>query len=161
MMPMLMHCAFWGIFATTVLTVLLAGSQGLGLTRMNVPYLIGTIFTPHRDRAKVYGILVHLVFGVLFAWAYLIGFQAWHGGAWWKGLVFGAAHAAFILTVFMSLLPGLHPRMASEEEGPTEVRQLEPPGFLGLHYGRRTPVSVVIAHLSFGLILGLTLSQGH
>jgi hypothetical protein len=29
---MLMHCAFWGAFATVVLTILLAGSQGFGFT---------------------------------------------------------------------------------------------------------------------------------
>jgi hypothetical protein len=34
------------------------------------------------------------------------------------------------------------------------VRQLEPPGFLALHYGVRTPVSVLVAHVAFGSILG-------
>ena len=32
----------WGFVATVVLTTLLAGSQGIGMTRMNVPYLLGT-----------------------------------------------------------------------------------------------------------------------
>jgi hypothetical protein len=44
--------------------------------------------------------------------------------------------------------------MASETSGPTVVRQLEPPGFFGMHYGYRTPLSIVIAHLAFGIILG-------
>jgi hypothetical protein len=44
--------------------------------------------------------------------------------------------------------------MASEQYGPTVVRQLEPPGFLALHYGTRTPVSVLLAHAVFGIILG-------
>jgi hypothetical protein len=48
----------------------------------------------------------------------------------------------------------MHPRMANEQYGPTVVRQLEPPGFLALHYGIRTPISVVIAHVVFGAILG-------
>ena len=37
---------------------------------------------------------------------------------------------------------------------PTVARQLEPPGFLGLHYGIRTPISVLVAHTIFGVILG-------
>jgi hypothetical protein len=44
--------------------------------------------------------------------------------------------------------------MASETSGPTVVRALEPPGFLALHYGSRTPISVVLAHAVFGAILG-------
>ena len=34
------------------------------------------------------------------------------------------------------------------------MRQLEPPGFLGLHYGIRTPLTVLVAHVIFGIILG-------
>ena len=63
-------------------------------------------------------------------------------------------HAAFVLTVGMRILPGLHPRMASEQHGPTAARQLEPPGFLALHYGAQTPMSVFVAHMAFGAILG-------
>ena len=44
--------------------------------------------------------------------------------------------------------------MASEQRGPTPTRQLEPLGFLALNYGRRTPLSVVIAHVLYGAILG-------
>jgi hypothetical protein len=44
--------------------------------------------------------------------------------------------------------------MANEQYGPTVVRQLEPPGFFALHYGIRTPLSVLAAHAVFGAILG-------
>ncbi len=60
----------------------------------------------------------------------------------------------FVLVAGVPLLPGLHPRMASEERGPTPTRQLEPPGFMALNYGMRTPVSVLIAHLLYGRIVG-------
>ena len=48
---------------TVVLTTILAGSQGLRLTRMNIPYLLGTMFTPNRDRASLVGVLIHLANG--------------------------------------------------------------------------------------------------
>jgi hypothetical protein len=70
------------------------------------------------------------------------------------GSLIGLVHALFVLTVAMSVLPGLHPRMASERQGPTPTRQLEPPGFLALNYGKRTPISVVLAHLIYGGLLG-------
>lgn len=54
----------------------------------------------------------------------------------------------------MRLLPAVRPRMASEQQGPTVMRQLEPPGFLALNSGYQTPVSVLIAHLAYGIILG-------
>ena len=59
--------ALWGFAGTVVLTTLLAGSQALGLTRMNIPFMLGTMVTPNRDRAKIAGLGLHLINGWLFA----------------------------------------------------------------------------------------------
>ncbi len=146
--------ALWGFVGTVVLTTAMTASQGLRLTRMDIPYLLGTMFTADRDRAKLLGFIVHLVNGWLFSLVYVAAFHAWGQATWWRGALIGLVHAAFVLTVGMRLLPGLHPRMASEAQGPTVMRQLEPPGFLALHYGIRTPISVFFAHILFGTILG-------
>ena len=143
-----------GFIATLALSTLLVGSQGFRLTRMNVPYLLGTIITPERERARLYGFFVHLVNGWVFSFFYIYIFEARHMVNWWFGLLIGLAHALFLLTVVMSLLPSIHPRMASERKGPTSRRQLEPPGFMALNYGYQTPISVFIAHAVFGAILG-------
>jgi uncharacterized membrane protein YagU involved in acid resistance len=144
----------WGFAGTVVLTTLLAGSQALRLTRINIPFMLGTMVTPDRDRAKVVGFGMHLVNGWLFATIYAVAFQSWRRATWWLGALIGLVHALFVLTVGLPMLPGLHPRMASEQRGPTPTQQLEPPGFLALNYGRRTPLSVVVAHLVYGGILG-------
>jgi hypothetical protein len=144
----------WGFVATVVLTTLMAASQGMHLTRMNLPYMLGAAFTNDRDRAKLIGFLVHLVNGWWMSLIYVAAFHAWGRASWWLGAVTGFVHAAFVLTAGMRILPGLHPRMASEQQGPTLVRQLEPPGFLALNYGATTPLSVVLAHVVFGVILG-------
>jgi len=146
--------ALWGFASTVVLTTVLSGSQGLGLTRMNLPYLLGTLFTPNRDRAKVYGSVLHLFNGWIFSIVYVIAFHAANTFTWWFGAIIGFVHATFVLVVAMPLLPGMHPRMASEIQGPTVVRQLEPPGFLARNYGIRTPISVIVAHMIFGAMLG-------
>lgn len=143
-----------GFVATVILTTLLAGSQGLGLSRINLPYLLGTMFTPDRDKAKLYGIGIHFLNGWIFSAFYAVAFYATGGSSWCRGLLGGAIHALFVLVVGMSSLPALHPRMANEQQGPTVTRRLEPPGFLGLHYGYQTPLSILVAHLVFGWILG-------
>jgi hypothetical protein len=112
------------------------------------------MFTPSRDRAKLIGFFFHLMNGWLFALLYVAAFHSWNQATWWLGSSIGLVHAGFVLTVGMRFLPGLHPRMASERQGPTVARQLEPPGFLALNYGVRTPVSITLSHLVFGAIVG-------
>ena len=63
----------WGFAATVVLTSLTIAGQSLGLTRIDIPFILGTMFTPDRDRAKVIGLVVHLVNGWIFALAYAVG----------------------------------------------------------------------------------------
>jgi hypothetical protein len=143
-----------GFLATLALSTILATSQGLGLTRMNLPYLIGTFVTPQREKAKLYGFLLHLLNGWIFSIFYVLVFEARDMANWWFGALLGLAQALFVLTVGMSLMPGIHPRMASEQHGPNANRQLEPPGFMALHYGIQTPISIFVAHAVFGAILG-------
>jgi uncharacterized membrane protein YagU involved in acid resistance len=144
----------WGFAATIVLTSTMAAGQGLGFSRMSIPFMVGTIFTPARDRAMVVGFGVHMVNGVIFALIYALVFESLGSAGWWLGAGMGVIHALFVLTVGMGLLPGLHPHMVSEYYGPTPNRLLQPPGFLALNYGRRTPLVTLVAHILYGAILG-------
>ena len=144
----------WGSLATLVFTAISAAAQGLGLTRMNLSYMLGTIFTPDRDRAKLYGFFAQFVSGLVFSLLYVFIFQSLGAAGWWRGAVIGIAHGLFVLLVLVALMPGLHPRMASEQQGPTARSLLEPPGFLALHYGVQTPISVLLSHVIFGTMLG-------
>jgi uncharacterized membrane protein YagU involved in acid resistance len=144
----------WGFGATVLLTTIFVMAQALGLTRMNVAFLLGSMVTPSRDRARLVGIVMHLINGWLFSIVYVAAFHMFGRATWWLGAGIGAVHAAFVLGVALPALPGMHPRMASEYEGPTALRQLEPPGFFGMNYGIRTPVAVMLAHMLFGATLG-------
>jgi hypothetical protein len=148
------NSALWGFVATVALTGVMSASQGLGITRMSLPYMLGTIFTANRDRAKLVGFGVHLCNGWLFAGVYAAAFRSWRRANWWLGAAIGLAHGLFVLVTGTTLLPALHPRMASELQGPTPTRELEPPGFMARNYGRRTPITVILAHLLYGAILG-------
>jgi hypothetical protein len=144
----------WGFVGTIVLTTVMSAAQGLGLSRMSIPFILGTMFTPNRDRAPLIGFLIHLVNGWVFAFLYAFAFESWHWAAWWLGAGVGLMHGLAVVVAVLPLLPGLHPRMASQQRGPEPTRALEPPGFLGLHYGHRTPLIALLAHILYGAILG-------
>jgi hypothetical protein len=144
----------WGFCATLVLTTCLAASQGLGLSRISMPLILGAAVTPDRRRANLYGFALHMANGWVFAILYALVFESLHRASWWLGAVLGLAQALFILAVAMPLLPYVHRRMASEDFGPNPTSQLEPPGFLALNYGRHTPIVTILAHLLYGAILG-------
>jgi len=144
----------WGLFATGVLTLLMAASQGLGWSRMSFPFMIGSMVTARRSRAMAIGFVLHVGFGIAFAVLYALVFEGWQWATWWLGGLLGTFHGLFILIVVMPALPDLHPRMAGKHHGPTPTRQLEPPGFMGLNYGRNTPAITLIAHVVYGVLLG-------
>jgi hypothetical protein len=151
--------AVFGLLATVALTVVLILSQLAGLTRMDLPMMLGTLVVDDPDRARVVGFFIHLGMGQLFALGYGLVFALLGHAGGLLGAGLGLLHALFALTVLVPLLPGIHPRMASPRAGPAAGPGLEPPGLLGLSYGRQTVVVAVVAHLAYGLALGLLLGS--
>jgi hypothetical protein len=143
-----------GFAATIVLTTILEAGQGFGITRMSLPFLLGTILTPARDRAMVFGVGLHMAMGLVFALMYGLIFESLGHAGWQLGAAMGIVHACFVLTIGMAMIPGIHPHMVSEYYGPTPNRLLQPPGFLALNYGRRTPIVTFLAHVIYGAMLG-------
>jgi hypothetical protein len=103
-----------GFIGTMVLTTLARGASELGWTRMDLAFLLGTILTDRRRRAKAIGYALHFAFGVVFALVYAACFVALGRSGWWLGGLFGALHAVFVSTVVVNvLLPAVHPRMGT------------------------------------------------
>ena len=144
----------WGFVATVLLTSLTVAAQSLGLTRVDIPFIIGTMFTPNRDRAKVIGLAVHLINGWIFAIVYGLFFEHVHAATWWYGALLGGLQGIFIVAVLLPILPGVHPRMVSDFRGPEPTRLLEPPGFFVTNYGRITPLVLLVAHVLYGATIG-------
>ena len=149
--------AIFGLVATTLLTAALIVVQLLGQTRLDLPLMLGSALVADPDRARVAGFAVHLGIGQVFAAFYAAGFAALDSAGWWRGALFGLVHAVVALTVLVPLLPGIHPRMASERAGPDSIAVLEPPGLLALNYGLATPLVTIGAHVVYGVVLGLAL----
>jgi hypothetical protein len=149
--------SLFGLVATTALTAVMIAAQLAGLTRLDLPLVLGTLVTADPDRARVAGFFIHLVTGQGFALGYAAVFALVHHASWWLGALLGGLHVAVALTVLLPLLPGVHPRMASHRAGPASTAALEPPGLFALNYGIQTPAVAVAAHLVYGTVLGLLL----
>lgn len=144
-----------GFVGTLVLTTVLRAASELGLTRMDIPFLLGTAITADRVRAKAAGYALHFVFGLLFALAYDGAFVVLDHAGILLGALFGLVHALFAATALVNvLLPVVHPRMGTGFDAAGAAPLLEPPGFLLLNYGRETPLVTVVAHLAYGAIVG-------
>ena len=152
--------SIWGALAggfagTLVLTTILRAASELRLTRIDLPFLLGTAFTRNRTRAKALGYALHFLAGLGFALVYYALFVAIDDTGWWLGAVFGFVHALFAGTALVNLvLPLIHPRMGSPLTGANTTALLEPPGFLMLNYGPQTPLANIVAHVAYGALVG-------
>jgi len=144
-----------GFAGTLVLSTMLAGASQLGLTRIDIPFLLGTAFSGDRARARVIGYVLHVVAGLVFALGYYALFVAVGVAGWWLGSVFGLGHALFAGTALVNtLLPLVHPRMGSPLTAADQSPLLEPPGFMLTNYGLSTPLVTVVAHIAYGATIG-------
>jgi hypothetical protein len=150
----------WGALAggavgTIVLTSGLRIAQEVGWTRMDIPLLLGTVFTDRRGRASILGYVLHFTNGLLFALGYYLIFWAVGHAGWLFGAALGLVHAALAGGALMTvLLPAIHPRMGTPWSDAEETPLLEAPGFLLMNYGRRTVIWTVLGHVAYGAIVG-------
>src|SRR5262245_52278786 len=92
----------WGFVATVMLTTCMSVGQGLGLSRMSIPFILGTMVTPDRNRAPAIGFLLHVTMGWLFAFLYAQTFESWQWVTWWLGGGIGLVHGLKVLIALMS-----------------------------------------------------------
>jgi hypothetical protein len=155
-----MRAVFWpsvagGAVATLVLTTALRAASELGLTRMDLTFLLGTVVTSRRIRAKAWGFGLHLATGIAFAIAYGAVFAALGRSGPWFGALLGGLHAVFSGTILVNvLLPIVHPRMGTPDSSARDTPLIEPPGFLMMNYGRSTFYVTLAAHVVYGAIIG-------
>jgi hypothetical protein len=150
-----------GFVGTLVLTTALRAANEGGLTRVDLPFLLGSAVTADRARAKALGYLLHLAAGEMFALMYYAIFASIDTSGWLLGALFGLLHGVVSATALVNiLLPVVHPRMGSELSAANTSPLLEPPGFLMRNYGRGTPVATLLAHTAYGAIVGGLASLG-
>jgi uncharacterized membrane protein YagU involved in acid resistance len=145
-----------GFAGTLVLTTMLRTASELKLTRMDLPFLLGTALTADRMRAKALGYAAHFVMGLVFAMGYYAMFLAVGRHDWWLGAVFGLGQGLFAGTVLVNvLLPLVHPRMGSPLSDTASIAFLESPGFMARNYGLQTPAVSLVAHVLYGTVVAV------
>jgi hypothetical protein len=144
-----------GLVGTIVLTTVLRAASEAGLTRMDIPFLLGTAFSEDRVRAKLIGYALHFVFGLLFALGYWAVFATLDQSGALLGALLGLLHALFAGTALVNvILPAVHPRMGTGFDAAGSSPLLEPPGFMLTNYGRQTMLMMIAAHVAYGGIVG-------
>jgi len=149
-----------GFVGTLVMTTIGRAASELGLTRMDLAFLLGTTVTENRRKARAIGYVFHFIIGIVFAAAYAWFFARIGRASWELGALLGALHAVFTGTVLVNvLLPVVHPRIGTPETAANEIALIEPPGFLMLNYGRRTFLVMLAAHVAYGAVVALIISS--
>lgn len=145
-----------GVIGTLAMATIMKAASELGLSRMDLALLLGTVASANRRKARAAGYVFHFLIGIVFAEAYGGFFEIVGRSSWQLGALLGALHAIFTATVLVSvLLPVVHPRMATPDTAANKITLIEPPGFLMLNYGRSTFVVTLAAHIAYGALVGL------
>lgn len=162
-----MNFEFWpavlaGLAGGLVMTALMTMMRKAGKTEMDMALLQGTMVTGDSSKARPIGLMMHLVVmsAVVFGSVYALLFT-WldvdSGNAWWSGALIGLVHG-LVAGVVMAMMPAMHPRMTAHAtsgspSGPNV--ELKPPGPFAKNYGAATPPGVVMAHVVYGVVVGL------
>jgi hypothetical protein len=141
------------LLGTLVMTAVMETAQAARITRISIPFMLGAMVSDRRATIRVAGFAMHLANGLIFALGYALLFEVLGRSDWWIGAAAGALHGALALAILLPVLQDVHPRMAAEDQGPDPTPMLQPPGFLALNYGKRTPLVTIGAHVLYGTIV--------
>jgi len=99
-----------GLAATAVMTIVMYVAPIMGMPKMDIISMLGTMFTSNDGAAKAIGLVAHFMMGIVFVIIYA---SVWNIGlgqpTWIWGLVFGGIHGLLVLIV-MPLVMTMHPR---------------------------------------------------
>lgn len=129
-----------GLLGTLVMTLLMYLAPRMGMPKMDIIGMLGTMFTAGEGSARILGTFAHFMMGVIFAIIYALLWSLGIGSPTWLwGLIFGAVHGV-VAIVMMPVMTKMHPRPPEMESGPLMV------------------VGLLMGHLVFGLVVALTYS---
>lgn len=141
----------WGVIATLAFAAFGAMGRSMGMTRLNVADLLGSLMAgAHTAKAKAIGLFMHAMNGAMLAvaWAYGVALMGWPAN-WATGLVWGVV--LWLLALLMlSTMGAVHPAIRRGEQ--------DDPGPAATNFGKMTPVGSLLGHLVYGLVLGLAYS---
>jgi uncharacterized membrane protein YagU involved in acid resistance len=138
---------FAGFIATAAMTALMYLAPMIGMPRMDIASMLGSMFVASPGPALWLGMMIHLMMGsLLFPVVYHVVLQPRRGTGTGRGLWFGLILGAAANLMVMPMMSFVHPLVKSG--------MMAAPGVLMLHLGAMAPVGSLIGHLVYGGLLG-------
>jgi hypothetical protein len=102
----ILNAVIAGIVATLVFTTVLVMAPKMGMPKMDIVSLLGSMFSARSN--PMLGWMMHLMMGIVFALIYAFLWSLGFGRATWGiGLIFGAVHW-LIVGMVMGMIPMMH-----------------------------------------------------
>lgn len=143
---------FGGLLGGVAFLMVVYMGLGVGMTRMNFLYILGTMMAPRAEERIAYtiGLAAHMMasaaFGIVHAGLlHTIGVSSVGEAAGWD-LLIGAAHGMVILALMPMMLNTMHVLVRRG--------QIAHPGVALMGFGTMTPMGSLMAHVVFGLVTG-------
>jgi hypothetical protein len=141
-----------GVLGGLALLAVVTMGRAVGMTRMNLLEVLGTMMTPNASKSTVYGVglMAHLVasaaFGLVHAGLlHAIGVTSVGEAVGWD-VALGAAHGVVVLIALPMMLSVMHPLVRKNA--------MDSPGLALTGFGAGTPIGSLMAHVAFGLVTG-------
>ena len=126
-----------GLAGTVAMTILMYLAPLMGMPKLDIIAMLGTMFTSNKTVSTIIGVMAHLMMDVVFAFIYALLWSFGIGSPTWLwGLIFGAVHG-LVVYMIMPMINRMHPRSV-EMEG-----------------GTKMAVGMVMVHMVFGLVVAL------
>ena len=126
-----------GLAGTAIMTMMMYIAPRMGMPKMDMPRILGTMFISKEGTATALGMVIHFMMGAIFAIIYALLWRLGLGSATWGwGLIFGAVHG-IVAALMMPIMLRMHPR-------PPEMS-----------FGTMMILGVLMAHLVYSLVVAL------
>jgi hypothetical protein len=136
-----------GVVASLVFSIVLAMAPRLGMPRMDIVSLLGSMFSAKSNQAL--GWMMHLIMGVVFALLYAFLWSSGISGATWVGgLIFGAVQW-LVVGMVMGMMPMMHVGIKSGSVKAPGLWMTNNGGLMAFMGG-------LVGHMVFGTVIALS-----
>ena len=117
--------------------LLIYGGPLIGLPRIDVVSMLGSLAAPNKQDAVTLGGAIHFTMGILFAMAYAALWSVGIGSpTWWWGIIFGAIHGLLIIVILFVVMRR-YPQLSTAFNGVPVM------------------VAILLNHVVFGVVVAL------
>ena len=129
------------------MTALMYMAPAMGMPKMDIATILGTMFLASPGPAFWLGMVIHLMMGsVLFPAIYRFTLQPSSDSGTGRGALLGLILWAAANLIVMPMMGAIHPMVKSG--------MMPAPGLLMLNLGLMAPMGSLIGHLLYGALLG-------